>query len=209
MRQLDDRPGWAKLAPLMAKTYGDLIQEIRQTVKAVSLEEIKRRLDTREQMVLVDVREKGLSKGELASVARAVGGFRALFDEASPRVKERGLQHLAPDEARLAARVPDVDTRITVLGHVVRGGSPTAVDRLLAARLCNAAVRALADGEQDFMAGWLGAGVDGAPTAYDPSVVLTPIATVLDETAKMMRGETALAAWRRRVYREVEPIIAR
>ena len=58
MRQLDDRPGWAKLAPLMAKTYGDLIQEIRQTVKAVSLEEIKRRLDTREQMVLVDVREK-------------------------------------------------------------------------------------------------------------------------------------------------------
>ncbi len=112
-------------------------------------------------------------------------------------------------EARLAARVPDVDTRITVLGHVVRGGSPTAFDRLLAARLCNAAVRALADGEQDFMAGWLGAGVDGAPTAYDPSVVLTPIATVLDETAKMMRGETALAAWRRRVYREVEPIIAR
>jgi 6-phosphofructokinase 1 len=112
-------------------------------------------------------------------------------------------------EARIAERLPDVDTRITVLGHVVRGGSPSAFDRLLGARLANAAVRGLADGHTSFMAGWLGAGATGAACAYDPNVVLTPIATVLDETAKLMRGETALAQWRRKVYREVEPIIAR
>ena len=112
-------------------------------------------------------------------------------------------------EARIAALLPDVDTRITVLGHVVRGGSPSAFDRLLGARLSNAAVRGLAAGETGFMAGWLGAGATGAAAPYDPNVVLTPIATVLDETAELMRGETALAQWRRRVYREVEPIIGR
>jgi 6-phosphofructokinase 1 len=112
-------------------------------------------------------------------------------------------------EARIAALLPDVDTRITVLGHVVRGGSPSAFDRLLGARLSNAAVRGLAAGETGFMAGWLGAGASGAVTPFDPNVLLTPIPTVLEETAKLMRGETALAQWRRRVYREVEPIIAR
>ncbi|MEZ4394364.1 MAG: 6-phosphofructokinase [Polyangiales bacterium] len=112
-------------------------------------------------------------------------------------------------EARIAEDHPDVDTRITVLGHVVRGGSPSAFDRLLAARLANAAVRALAAGESGFMAGWVGAGASGAPTVYDPAVLITPIPTVLAETERLMRGDTALAQWRRRVYREVEPIIAR
>ncbi|KYF83198.1 arsenate reductase [Sorangium cellulosum] len=50
----------------------------------------------------VEVREKGLSKGELASVARAVGGVRALYDAEGARVKERGLQHLGPSDARIA-----------------------------------------------------------------------------------------------------------
>ena len=50
----------------------------------------------------VELREKGLSKGELASVAKAVGGMRPLYAADSPRVKERGLQYSSPDEARLA-----------------------------------------------------------------------------------------------------------
>jgi arsenate reductase (glutaredoxin) len=58
--------------------------------------------DRRIKVQMVDVREKGMSKGELASVARAVGGMRALYDAGSPRVKERGLQHLDPGEDRLA-----------------------------------------------------------------------------------------------------------
>ncbi|XXY45170.1 arsenate reductase family protein [Sorangium sp. So ce269] len=51
---------------------------------------------------LVELREKGLSKGELASVARAVGGVRALYDAEGARAKERGLQHLGPSDARIA-----------------------------------------------------------------------------------------------------------
>jgi 6-phosphofructokinase 1 len=39
-----------------------------------------------------------------------------------------------------------LETRIAVLGHIQRGGRPTAFDRILAARLGHAAVEALAEG---------------------------------------------------------------
>jgi molybdopterin/thiamine biosynthesis adenylyltransferase/rhodanese-related sulfurtransferase len=42
----------------MPTTYTDLMAEVRKQISAVSLEEIKRRLEAREPMVLVDVREK-------------------------------------------------------------------------------------------------------------------------------------------------------
>jgi molybdopterin/thiamine biosynthesis adenylyltransferase/rhodanese-related sulfurtransferase len=42
----------------MGKTYSDLMSEIRQSVTTVTLEEIKRRLEARAPMTLVDVREK-------------------------------------------------------------------------------------------------------------------------------------------------------
>ena len=58
----------------------------------------ERRIDVQ----LVELRDKGLSKGELKRVARAVGGMRALYDEASAHAKDRGLAHAAPSEERLA-----------------------------------------------------------------------------------------------------------
>ena len=41
-----------------------------------------------------------------------------------------------------AGEVSGIETRVTVLGHVVRGGRPSAFDRLLGSRLANVAVRA-------------------------------------------------------------------
>lgn len=40
-----------------------------------------------------------------------------------------------------------VDTRVTILGHIQRGGSPNAQDRVMATRMGYAAVRALLDGK--------------------------------------------------------------
>lgn len=45
------------------------------------------------------------------------------------------------------------DTRITVLGHLQRGGSPTVFDRILASRLGRSAVEALLRGESGKMVG--------------------------------------------------------
>jgi 6-phosphofructokinase 1 len=50
-------------------------------------------------------------------------------------------------------RFNQFDTRVSVLGHMQRGGSPTYADRLLASRLGVAAVEALIDGRKDEMVG--------------------------------------------------------
>ncbi len=113
-------------------------------------------------------------------------------------------------DARIIPKIPDVDTRVTVLGHVVRGGSPSAFDRLLAARLANAATRALGEGESGFMAGWAGPGLPsgaGKLSPHDPYVVLTPIGEVLKETARLMDGTSDIAKWRRKIFSETEAIL--
>ncbi|MBX5464191.1 MAG: 6-phosphofructokinase [Clostridia bacterium] len=46
-----------------------------------------------------------------------------------------------------------LDTRVTVLGHIQRGGAPTAMDRLIASQLGAAAVDALLQGRHGCMAG--------------------------------------------------------
>ena len=48
---------------------------------------------------------------------------------------------------------PQYDARVTILGHIQRGGSPTAVDRILASRMGEAAIEALLDGQRNVMIG--------------------------------------------------------
>ncbi|WP_028546337.1 6-phosphofructokinase [Paenibacillus taiwanensis] len=43
-------------------------------------------------------------------------------------------------------RVPSIEPRVTVLGHIQRGGAPTPADRILASRLGDFAVRSLMEG---------------------------------------------------------------
>lgn len=51
--------------------------------------------------------------------------------------------------------LPDYDAKVTVLGHIQRGGSPSCFDRVLASRLCVRAVELLLDGKTDLMVGFL------------------------------------------------------
>jgi len=51
--------------------------------------------------------------------------------------------------------LPDYDARVSVLGHIQRGGSPSCFDRVLASRLCVKAVELLLDGQQDLMVGFV------------------------------------------------------
>lgn len=57
-----------------------------------------------------------------------------------------------------------LDTRVSILGHIQRGGAPTARDRILASRLGAAAVEALLAGESDKMVG-----------EVNGQIVLTPL----------------------------------
>jgi 6-phosphofructokinase 1 len=56
-------------------------------------------------------------------------------------------------EKRLKDLYPDLKIRSTILGHVQRGGSPSARDRILASRLGSEAVKALIDGKTSITVG--------------------------------------------------------
>jgi 6-phosphofructokinase 1 len=55
--------------------------------------------------------------------------------------------------AVIKSRLPHMDTRVCILGHIQRGGSPTCLDRLIASRLGFAAVEALIEGKHNNMIG--------------------------------------------------------
>lgn len=55
------------------------------------------------------------------------------------------------------------DIRLTTLGHVQRGGSPGAFDRILATRLASAATDYLRDGQTGVLVGWLNGNIGTTP----------------------------------------------
>jgi len=54
---------------------------------------------------------------------------------------------------KVKAKFKHYETKVTVLGHLQRGGSPSAADRVLASQLGNAAVNALIEGRYNEMVG--------------------------------------------------------
>src|SRR6185312_12333345 len=54
---------------------------------------------------------------------------------------------------QIKERFPNYDTRISILGHIQRGGRPTCMDRVLASRVGVAAVEALMAGHRNEMVG--------------------------------------------------------
>jgi len=54
---------------------------------------------------------------------------------------------------KVAAENPDYDTRVSVLGHLQRGGAPSCYDRVISSRMGVAAVEGLLQGRKDVMIG--------------------------------------------------------
>src|SRR4028119_2235521 len=60
----------------------------------------------------------------------------------------------ANEIARLVKeRLPNIDTRVCILGHIQRGGAPTCLDRLIASRMGYHAVESLIQGRYNVMVG--------------------------------------------------------
>jgi len=54
---------------------------------------------------------------------------------------------------KVKEQLPDWDTRVTILGHIQRGGSPSANDRIIASLMGYDAIKALMNGERGIMVG--------------------------------------------------------
>jgi 6-phosphofructokinase 1 len=88
--------------------------------------------------------------------------LKKMFDNETRRKKTSSLVIVAEGDEEggafaLAEKVKqeykNIDIRVTVLGHLQRGGSPSAIDRVNASRLGNAAVEALLDDQKSVMVG--------------------------------------------------------
>ncbi len=81
-------------------------------------------------------------------------GFRKSKNSAIVLVAENpetgGAMGLAQ---RVKQEYPEYDARVTILGHIQRGGSPTAQDRILASRMGEKAIEALVEGQRNIMIG--------------------------------------------------------
>jgi len=96
-----------------------------------------------EDMTNIDQLEEFIKRGTRKSKNSSI----VLVSE-SP--KDGGAMHYAE---RMKNEHPEFDVRVTILGHLQRGGTPTAYDRILASRLGVAAVEALLEGQRNVMVG--------------------------------------------------------
>lgn len=86
----------------------------------------------------------------VAEGAEPVGGHREVLEPAGLGHAER-LGGIGERVAKVLQERTGKDTRVVVLGHLLRGGSPTSFDRLAALRFGTAAVRALDEGQSGVM----------------------------------------------------------
>jgi 6-phosphofructokinase 1 len=164
------RAGWLTLAAgIGGGADVVLIPEIpydSQTVAAA----IRRRSKGTANFSIVAVAEGALSRGYAAAFAEASERkLHAKTDEDRMRIKaelhELDFKH-AGNTWRLAKELEELtglEARVTILGYVQRGGTPSVKDRLLATRLGTAAVGFINDGVFGVMVASRGGGVKAVP----------------------------------------------
>jgi len=91
----------------------------------------------------------------MEQIEAAIGqGRRKSKNSSIVLVQEHAIEGGANAVAKLIADAhPEYSPRVTILGHLQRGGSPTADDRILASRMGIAAVQALLEEQRSIMVG--------------------------------------------------------
>lgn len=151
-----------------------------------SLDRIRSTASSHHRAFLVEV--MGRDCGYLALMTALAGGAEQVIvpeaevdpDEVAKELREayeRGKSHaivVVAEGARYNAetmaahfreREDEIgfELRVTVLGHVQRGGTPTAFDRILGTRAGAMAVELLVNGRHGYIAGWLAGKVQALP----------------------------------------------
>lgn len=157
------------------------------TALNTALEAIDRIRDTaasHDRLFIVEV--MGRESGFIATYVGIAGGAEEVFfpdravnlDETIAHIR-RGLQRgkkssiLVTAEGHKPGRGYDLadairkragfDAKVCVLGHIQRGGVPTALDRIRASQFGNFAVERLLKGESDFMTAWVDGNLKSVP----------------------------------------------
>lgn len=131
--------GWIALhAGLAAGAHAILIPEIPYSLESVA-STIRARADRGAEFSVIVVAEGAIPEH----------GARSIIGTSIDQAERLG--GVGDQIARELTRLTGRETRTTVLGHVVRGGTPSAHDRLLGSRFGAAAVRAIEAGYDGVM----------------------------------------------------------
>ncbi len=144
--------GWIALnSGIAGGVHAILIPEI-----PYDLEKVAARIRSRDQDGRLD------SLVVVAEGARPKHGERAVAKEAETGRAER-LGGIGEQVTAELQTITGKDCRLVVLGHLLRGGSPTSFDRLTALRFGAAAIRALDEGQSGIMVALAFPNVDYVP----------------------------------------------
>ncbi len=128
-----------------------LIPEIPYTIEGVAAQIEKLRRQGRNFALVV-----------VAEAVKDLTGRHVQRQQASGVVTYGGICHVLGDAL---ARLTGAETRVTILGHVQRGGQPTWSDRMLASAFGVYAVDLIAEGKFDRMVAWQNRRVVDVPLA--------------------------------------------
>ncbi len=149
--------GWLALgAGLAGGADVILIPEIPHDVEAVA-SSIQVRKDAGSAFSIVAVAEGAYSRGQASAEAAITEELEAAIGNDRRRLKKtlKELQgHRSKRTEQLASSLEaltGLESRVTILGHVQRGGTPSAADRLLATRLGTACTDYVAEGLRGVM----------------------------------------------------------
>ena len=144
-----------------------LIPEIPYDVNTVA-QAVRRRQNHGKNFSIVASSEGALSIDDAARLARlraARDAARAAKDAERKKVAEAALADFAREHeahsiklSRELETLTGLESRVTILGYLQRGGTPSAADRILATRLGTACVEAAAAGQYGKMVAVAGEG---------------------------------------------------
>jgi ATP-dependent phosphofructokinase / diphosphate-dependent phosphofructokinase len=163
------RSGWLALgAGIAGGADVILIPEIPYDIEKVA-EAIRKRSREGKPFSIVALSEGALSRQDVAALKA--------FDEKKKSMSSKGKKEPDPDivklEMRLANRtlslskrleeLTGLESRVTILGHLQRGGTPSAMDRLLATRLGTTCAQLIHSGTYGVMVATRGDNTEPVP----------------------------------------------
>ena len=113
-----------------------------------AIDKVRDTASSHERAFIIEV--MGRNAGDLALFAGIAGGSESLLIPEKKEDIEEVVARIKAGGQELAAKLKELtgeEVRATILGHIQRGGTPTAQDRVLASRLGNYAVQLLLAGE--------------------------------------------------------------
>jgi 6-phosphofructokinase 1 len=149
-----------------------LIPEIPYDIEKVA-EAIRQRQHSGKNFSIVAVSEGAMVREEAAAYRAALAKKEKARTKNDDKARKEIGAELAVLEAHRLGSTPrlsqqlealtGLETRLTILGHVQRGGTPSAIDRLLATRLGTACVALINDGIYNVMVAVRGEGTEPVP----------------------------------------------